>query len=60
MTPLDSLTAQLACSFCRNEIGRLGLVFNERVRVCPRCAPQVKAAIEAQMAVGGGVDDGTH
>jgi len=23
MTPLDSLTAQLACSFCRNEIGRL-------------------------------------
>ena len=50
MTPLDSLTAQLACSFCRNEIGRLGLVFNERVRMCARCAPQVKAAIEAQMA----------
>ena len=23
MTPLDSLTAQLTCSFCRNEIGRL-------------------------------------
>ena len=53
MTPLDSLTAQLACSFCRNEIGRLGLVFNERVRVCQRCAPQVKAAIEAQMVVFG-------
>ena len=51
MTPLDAIHAQLACSFCRNEIGRLGLVFNERVRVCPRCAPQVKAAIEAQMAV---------
>lgn len=27
MTPLDSLTAQLACSFCRNEIGRLGHCF---------------------------------
>ena len=51
MTPLDSLTAQLACSFCRNEIGRLGLVFNERVRVCPRCAPRVKEAIEEQMGI---------
>ena len=50
MTPLDSLTAQLACSFCRNEIGRLGIIIDERVRMCPRCAPQVKAAIEAQLA----------
>ena len=51
MTPLDSLTAQLACSFCRNEIGRFGVIIDERFRMCPRCAPQVRAAIEAQMAV---------
>lgn len=31
--------------------GRLGVIFNERVRMCPACARSVRAAIEAQMAV---------
>ena len=36
--PLDSLTAQLACSFCRNEIGRLGVIFKEREQ--NPCSPE--------------------
>lgn len=52
MTPLDSLTAQLACSFCRHEIGRFGVIIDDRVRMCPKCASTVKAAIEAQMERG--------
>lgn len=53
MSPLDVIHAQLPCSFCRDEIGRYGVIIDGRVRICPRCAPVVKAAIEAQMAVAG-------
>ena len=38
MTPLDSLTAQLTCSFCRHEIGRLGVIFKEREQ--NPCSPE--------------------
>ena len=51
MTPLDAIHAQLACSFCRNEIGRFGVIIDERVRMCARCAPRVKEAIEEQMGI---------
>ncbi len=46
MTPLDAIHAQLACSFCGDEIGRYGVIITEKMRMCPKCAPQVKAAIE--------------